>query len=89
MTADKWQELTTVHDEISAQALVESLRASNVPAKFHADTALLGVARTCRVFVPAATIHRARLALGVERVSDEELEALALSAPAARDEAER
>jgi hypothetical protein len=83
MTEERWRALTTLHDEISAQVLAESLRTRGVPATVRADTALLGVARACRVMVPAHLVHRAEWVLKSESVSDEELEELAMRA--ARD----
>jgi hypothetical protein len=81
MPDERWQELTTLHDEISAQVLAESLRTRGVPATVRADTALLGVARACRVMVPAHLKHRAEWVLKSESVSDEELEELAMREP--------
>jgi hypothetical protein len=78
MSEERWQELTTLHDAISAQVLAESLCARGVPATVRADTALLGVARACRVMVPAHLIHRAEWVLKSESVTDEELEELAM-----------
>lgn len=73
----KWELLTIVPNAPLAHALVDSLAADGVVTKIVSDTTLLGEARTCRVFVDSAHIHRARWLQAQRNFSDEELASLA------------
>lgn len=77
MSDSPWKRLVTVFDTLSAQVLVERLNAEGVPTRLRADTALLGVARTCDILVPAGLVPRARHIISAEEVSESELTWLA------------
>jgi hypothetical protein len=77
MSDTSWQLLVTVFDTLSAQVLSERLNNEGVPTRLQSDSELLGVARACKVLVPAAQMHRARSLLSSEQLSDAELAYLA------------
>lgn len=67
----------TVFDTLSAQVIAERLNAEGVPTRVQSDSAILGVARTCDIWVPAELVRRARSLLGSSQFSDAELSYLA------------
>jgi hypothetical protein len=77
MSESTWQLLVTVYDTISAQLLTDRLNGEGVPTQVRSDSELLGMARTCQIFVPPELHHRARYVLDSERFSDSELAWLA------------
>jgi len=71
--AAKWQLLTVLSDVPSATVLVDALRADRIEVRVVSDANVLGQAAPCRIYVPAAHLHRAHWALAQRRFSDEEL----------------
>lgn len=72
-----WALFDTVADTMSAEAIAGVLRAEGVPVDVRTDTAILGEARRCRIYVPTDLLHRARWLFSAGAVADEELEFLA------------
>jgi hypothetical protein len=77
MAPEGWDTAAVVSDALSAQALLGRLVAEGLPARLQTDTALLGVARQCRILVPTRLLLRARWLLWQTRFTDEELTELA------------
>jgi hypothetical protein len=77
MLDSSWTSLLTVFDTLSAHALTERLNSEGVPTRLQTDSALLGAARACEIFVPTALLHRAQWLLSPEQFSDTELSDLA------------
>jgi hypothetical protein len=78
---DKWITVAVVSDTLSAQAIHERLVTEGVEARVRSDTALLGIARQCRIQVPARAEHRAKRVLTEAQFTDAELERLATGDP--------
>ncbi|HEU4624579.1 MAG TPA: hypothetical protein VFS52_07455 [Steroidobacteraceae bacterium] len=77
MSSPSWQLLITVFDTLSAQVVAERLNGEGVPTRVRTDSEILGVARTCDIFVPAESLGRAQSLLGSAGLSDTELSYLA------------
>jgi hypothetical protein len=77
MGSEGWDTAAVVSDTLSAQALMGRLASEGVPARLQADTALLGVARQCRILVPSRLLHRAKYVLWQTHFTEEELASLA------------
>jgi hypothetical protein len=78
---DKWITVAVVSDTLSAQAIHERLVTEGVEARVRSDTALLGIARQCRIQVPAPAEHRAKRVLAEAQFTDAELDRLATGEP--------
>lgn len=78
MDSRDWKILTTVHDTLSAQVLLDRLRGEGVTVRLRTDTAILGEARRCDVLVLKTMAHRAQAVLDQPCFTDEELTELAL-----------
>jgi hypothetical protein len=77
----KWTTVAVVSDTLSAQAIHERLVTEGVEARVRSDTELLGMARQCRIQVPAEAERRAKRVLAEARFTDAELERLATGEP--------
>jgi hypothetical protein len=86
-TTDKtsWKPLTTASDTVAAGIVAGRLRAEGVSVDVRTDTALLGEARLCRLYVPAEQLRRAAGIISQSGFSDAELDALALSQAPPKD----
>ena len=73
----EWTLLTTSPSTVSAELVAGRLRSEGVPVDVRADTAILGEARLCRIFVPSGLLKQARWIIEADAVSEEELEFLA------------
>jgi hypothetical protein len=65
--------LIAYFDELSAMTAQRMLELEGVRTELRSDTTLLGVARTCSLYVPDKLFDRARSLLGSQPVSDAEL----------------
>lgn len=75
----RWKPLTTAADTVAAGIVAGRLRAEGIAVDVRMDTALLGEARLCRLYVPAEALRRAEGIISHSGFSDAELDALALS----------
>ena len=81
MDESSWKLVTTAPDTVVAEILAGRLRGEGFSVEVKTDTALLGEARLCRLYVPGIQLERAQEILSQDAVSDAELEALATSLP--------
>ena len=80
-----WALLTTASDTVAAGIFAGRLRLEDVLVDIRTDTALLGEARLCRLYVPAGQLERAQAILLRDTFSDAELDALAMSEAPPKD----
>ena len=79
MDKSAWKSLTTASDTVAAEIVAGRLREEGVSVDIRTDTALLGEARLCRLYVPAGQLRRAEDIISRSGFTDAELDALALS----------
>ena len=85
MDKASWTPLTTASGTVAADILAGRLRLEGVLVDIRTDTALLGEARMCRLYVPADQLERAKAIMLRDTFSDAELEALAMSEAPPKD----
>ena len=79
MNPASWKSLATAPSTVAAEILAGRLRAEGLEVDVRTDTALLGEARLCRLYVPENQLVRAQKILAEEAIPESELEALATS----------
>ena len=78
--SDDWQPLDTFPTHLAAEIAAGVLRADSLPVRIESYGVVPGLEQGSRLLVPAALMHRARWLTAQARVSDSELDRLALEA---------
>ena len=81
MLPDDWQPLETFSTYLAAEIAAGVLRADSVPVRVESFGIVPGLEQGSQLMVPVALMHRARWLLAQARVSDAELDALAMGTP--------
>jgi hypothetical protein len=79
MGAESWVLLETYSSRTEAEIVAGLLRSENVPVQLESLAALPGLDSGAHLRVPERLLHRARWVLAQPRLSDAELESLALA----------
>ncbi len=78
MLSDDWQALETFPNHLAAEIAAGVLRADSVPVRVESFGIVPGLEQGSQLMVPVALMHRARWLLAQARVSDAELDDLAM-----------
>ncbi|WP_029919887.1 hypothetical protein [Nevskia soli] len=81
MLPSEWQLLETFSTHLAAEIAAGVLRADSVPVRVESFGIVPGLEQGSQLMVPVALMHRARWLLAQARVSDAELDALAMGTP--------
>jgi len=84
-----WQLLVTAPNIAAAHVMAELLERQGVTLQLRTDSALLGEAMPCALFVEKPFLQRAQRLLDEARFSDEELEFLATGTAGCTDAREK
>ena len=78
MLSDDWQALETFPNHLAAEIAAGVLRADSMPVRIESFGVVPGLEQGSQLMVPVALMHRARWLLAQARVSDAELDDLAM-----------
>jgi len=79
--SDDWQALETFPNHLGAEIVAGMLRADSMPVRIESFGIVPGLEQGSRIMVPPAQMQRARWLLQHARVSDAELDDLAMAQP--------
>jgi hypothetical protein len=89
VTGPSWQLLVTAANVATAHVLAELLAKQGIILQLRADSALLGQAMPCALYVEKPFLQRAQRLLAEASFSDEELEFLATGVACCADAREK
>jgi len=69
---DEWCELAVYPDRASAEIVAGLLRVEAIPVRIEVDEPVPGLVKACSLWVPAASLERARALCSQAPLSDEE-----------------